>query len=142
MFKFFLVCACSFRLSQCSEWEKLPIKLTRIIAEGRQSYRQTIAILRDTMIPVLERFIQSENDQEYISAAQSLKQNFEDQSELQLLSNAELIVLGKIIQGMSVSPLLRVEMPSDSGFQSREELRNQLTIWLNELPSEPCLLKI
>jgi hypothetical protein len=142
MLKVHPFCACSFRLSQYSEWEKLPNKLTQVVVEGRQSYRQTLSILRETITPMLESFIESEKDNEFVSAASNLLETLSNRDEISLLSNAELIVLGKIIQGMSVSPMLQVKLPPEAGFQSREELRNQLTVWLNELPSEPCLLKI
>jgi hypothetical protein len=142
MLKVHPFCACSFRLSQYSEWEKLPNKLTKVIAEGRKSYRKTIAILQDTMVPMLKSFIQNEKEGEFFTAAENLLQIVESKEEIRLLTNAELIVLGKIIQGMSVSPLLLVKVPTDVGFQSREELRDQLTGWLNELPSDPCLLKV
>ena len=43
---------------------------------------------------------------------------------------------------LPASPLLQVAVPSDKGFLSREELRQQVGEWLDELPREPGLLKI
>ncbi len=142
MLKIHPCCACSFRLSQINEWEKLPNKLVKIIDDGRQSYRKTLAILRSTLILLLENFIEHQNGDEFKNAASNLLETLEYQNEIKLLTNAELIILGKIIQGMPASSLLQIELPQEVGFQSREELRQQLTAWVNELPSEPCLLKV
>lgn len=142
MLKVYPFCACSFRLSQIIEWEKLPAKLLETIEMGRRSYRQTLAIIRDMLTPLLENFAKNELSEEFKVAASTLLETLENQTQLKLLSNTELIILGKVIQLMPSSSLMQVELPQDVGFQSREELRQNLTIWVNQLPSEPCLLKV
>ncbi|HRH40358.1 MAG TPA: hypothetical protein PKY82_01850, partial [Pyrinomonadaceae bacterium] len=142
MLKVYPFCACSFRLSQILEWEKLPTKLLENIERGRRSYRQTLAIIKDMLIPLLENFAKNELSEEFKVAASTLLETLENQTQLKLLSNTELIILGKVIQTMPSSSLMQVKLPQDVGYQSREELRQNLTIWVNQLPSDPCLLKV
>lgn len=142
MLKVHPFCACSFRLSQMIEWEKLPNKLLEVVENGRRSYRQTLSIIRDMLTPLLENFSKNEQSSEFKESANRLIQSLENQNELKLLTNTELIILGKIIQSMPASSLMQVEIPQEIGFQTREELRQHLTAWVNQLPSEPCLLKV
>lgn len=135
-------CACSFRLSQQNEWDSLPEDLVRTIENGRNAYRKTLAMLGLTLIPLLETFIQKEKPGEFTEAAANLANTFALGGEINLLNNAELIVLGKIIQAIPATPLLQVNLPDETGFVSREELRRQLNKWIDKMPSEPCLLKI
>lgn len=135
-------CACSFRLSQMSEWEKLPQRLQKTVEAGRKSYRKTIALLSGTLIPLLRNHATNERLNEYAEAAANLANYLESGAELGLLNNAELIILGKVFQSLPSAPLLQVALPADVGFVSREELRTRLTEWLDKLPDEPCLLKI
>lgn len=135
-------CACSFSLAQISEWEELPLRLTKTIEDGRASYRKTLMILKQTLCNLLQDFLQKSTDAEFKTAATSLINIFEEKEFFRLLNNSELIILNKIIQFMPNTPLVHVSLPNEIGFQSREELQNQLNQWVIQLPSEPCLLKI
>lgn len=134
-------CACSFRLSQTSEWERLPDRLRQVVEQGRASYRKTLALLARTLVPLLRNFATNEKAAEYREAAANLANVLESGKELELLTNAELIILGKVFQAIPSAPLLQVSLPGDSSFVSREELRAQLMNWIDKLPDEPCLLK-
>lgn len=135
-------CACSFRLSQVEEWENLPERMRKIIEEGRKSYRQTISLLTPVLIPLLQAHASSERLTEYSEAAANLANTLKNEQPLRLLSNAELIVLGKVLQSIPPNPLLSVALPTAESFVSREDLRAKLTDWLDKLPDEPYLLKI
>lgn len=135
-------CACPFRLSQMKEWENLPRVLAEIVNQGRESYRKTLKILSQTLVPLLEYFGDQTKEVEYAEAALKLADIFKEDREIPLLSTAELIILGKTVKAMPASPLLQIELPTENGFLSREELRRQMTEWLDELPSEPVLVKI
>jgi hypothetical protein len=135
-------CACSFSLMQIEEWEKLPAALSEIIANGRRSYRKTLKILSETLIPLLEDFVSLGREAEFTTAAENLINIFSGKAEFRLLANNELIILNKVTQNMSSSPLLQVSLPNEAGFQTRSELQRQLDEWVIQLPSEPCLLKI
>ena len=63
-------CACSFNLTQIGEWEKLPANLRETIERGRASYRRTLSMVRDSLIPIFDRLAQS-ND-EFSEPAQTL----------------------------------------------------------------------
>jgi len=135
-------CACPFRLSQMREWETLPKALADTVNQGRESYRKTLKILSQTLVPLLEYFGDQTKEVEYAEAALKLAEIFKEEKEIPLLSTAELIMLEKTIQAMPASPLLQIQFPPENGFLSREELRRQMTEWLDELPSEPVLVKI
>ncbi len=142
MLKLHPFCACSFSLFQISEWEILPAKLMMIVEKGREGYRHTLRLLKEAIIPSLEDFIENGKDKDFVKEAQNLVDILEGRSEFRLLNHQELIILNKIIQNLSVVPLLNVNLPIDLGFQTRTELQTQLNDWIIELPSEPCLLKI
>ena len=134
-------CACSFRLSQMKEWEQMPRQLADIIYRGRQSYRKTLMILRETLIPLLKYLAEHTKEEEYAAAAKLL-QIFQSGAQIPLLSNAELIILEKAVKAMPASPMLSVGLPEETGYLSRTELREIFSEWLDELPSEPVLVKI
>jgi hypothetical protein len=142
MLKKYPFCACSFRISQMKEWENLPRDLTETVERGRQSYRKTLLILRETLVPLLVYLSEHTKQAEYAQAAANLVQIFERGGEIPLLSNAELIILEKAVKAMPASPMLNVEIPLESGYLNREEWREKFSEWLDELPSEPVLVKI
>jgi hypothetical protein len=135
-------CACSFSLSQIAQWESLPARLTETIDKGRRSYRRTLMIMKQTLITLLQDFINASYDTEFNIAASNLITILDEKEVFRLLSNPELIILNKVLQFMPNSPMLQVTLPHDIGFQSREELQAQLNEWVIQLPSDPCLLKI
>ncbi|MGI8469451.1 MAG: DUF6079 family protein [Pyrinomonadaceae bacterium] len=135
-------CACSFRLSKIGEWEQMLQKLAETVAQGRASYRKTISILGLTLSPILETIEHTESSPEFTKAAAKLSTILDNEQEIPLLDNTELVVLRKAVQSISAAPFLQVAIPADDGFLSREELRYRLTEWLDELPSDPFLLKV
>lgn len=142
MLKNYPFCACSFRLSKTVEWEDLPRRLSELVTQGRKSYRKTLSILNETLKPLFEHLAQTESSKEFVEAARLLNDNISFAVDMPLLGNAELVVLRKAVESMPSAPLLQINYPTESGFLTREELRLQLQEWLNELPSEPVLLKI
>jgi hypothetical protein len=135
-------CACSFSLMQIEAWEKLPAVLSELISNGRRSYRKTLNILSETLIGLLEDFVSLGKDVGLGEAAINLVNILKGYEEFRLLTNDELIILNRITQNMTTSPLLQVSLPNEIGFQTRNELQSQLNEWILQLPSEPCLLKV
>ena len=88
-------CACSFNLAQMREWEKLPERLQDNINRGRASYRRTLAMISETLIPLLEQIAESSG--ELAPAANKLAQVLR-QTEIPLFSNEQLIVIEKALQ--------------------------------------------
>lgn len=142
LLKSYPFCACSFRLSQINEWEELPEVLQETVTQGRKGYRKTLSILGETLMPLFEHFAQTETSTEFAQAAALLKEKFGRAEEMPLLKNAELVVLRKAVQAMPATPLLQVAVPGGKGFLNQQELRQQMSEWLDELPSEPVLLRI
>ena len=91
-------CACSFNLTQINEWEKLPGNLRETIKRGRDSYRRTLMMVSDSLIPIFDRFAQSQN--EFSEPAQTLGKVLKEGKELPPLSNDELFVLQKALKAI------------------------------------------
>ena len=134
-------CACSFNLAQIWEWENLPSALEEIITRGRRSYRKILQMLSQTIVASIENFAAEHNDEEFLNAAVNLIEIFKDNREIPLLTNHELIILQRIFESLPTSPLVSVKPPAEESFLSGEELRFQVNDWLDNLPSEPVLLK-
>jgi hypothetical protein len=134
-------CACSFNLAQIWEWENLPSALEEIITRGRRSYRKILQMLNQTIVASIENFAAENTDEEFLNAAINLIEIFKEDKEIPLLSNHELIILQRIFESLPTSPLVLVKPPAEESFLSGEELRFQVNDWLDNLPSEPVLLK-
>lgn len=135
-------CACSFNPEKVAEWEKLPQKLWEVLNKGRISYRKNLLMLRDTLLPLLDQFKSKNIDEEFIRATNSLIKILTETKELTVLSNSELVVLDKIFSALPTSPLLTLKVPGVNDFMKREEMRNKVNNWFDELPNDPVLLKI
>lgn len=134
-------CACSFSLTQISEWENLPQKLEETIQIGRKSYRQILLTLSDTVAQLVSHFAKRENDDEYTVAATQLLEIFVAGEEIPLLSNAQLTILLKSFENLPGAILLESAIPHTRDFISRRDLREMLNKWLNEIPEKPVLIK-
>ena len=94
-------CACSFNLTQISEWEKLPEHLRLTIMRGRTSYRQSMTKARDALIPILDRLAATQN--EFSEPAHKLGSFLKEGKPLPSLSNTELFVLQKALKAIPQS---------------------------------------
>lgn len=134
-------CACSFNLAQIWEWENLPSALEEIITRGRRSYRKILQMLSQTITSSVEHFARENKEAEFSEAAAHLLEVFRHNAEIPLLTNQELVILQKIFEALPTSPLVSVSPPAEESFMSGEEVRFQVNDWLDNLPSEPVLLK-
>ncbi|MCY7348977.1 MAG: hypothetical protein LH614_22535 [Pyrinomonadaceae bacterium] len=134
-------CACSFNLAQIWEWENLPFALEEIITRGRRSYRKILQMLNQTIVSAVEHFTDQNSEEEFLDASVRLIEIFTQGAEIPLLTNHELVILQKIFESLPTSPLISVSPPTEDSFLSGEELRYQVNDWLDNLPSEPVLLK-
>lgn len=135
-------CACSFNLSQSGEWENLPKKLWETLNRGRISYRKSLLMLRETLLPLIEQFAAKNNDEAINETVSQLKQTLSETKELKVLTNGELMILQKIFSILPSSPMLNLKIPTGTDFISREDLRKKLNLWLDDLPDEPVLVRV
>ena len=135
-------CACSFNLAQVNEWENLPHTLNETIEKGRASYRKILLTLKDSLVQIISHFANRPMDEEYKLAVRRLTEIFKQGTEIPLLNNAELVILQKAFENMPTSILLKTSFPATNDFISRNDLREQVTRWLDELPNEPVLMKV
>jgi hypothetical protein len=133
-------CACSFTLAQIKDWEKLPQLLWETVNKGRISYRRNLLMLRETILPLIEKI--SSQIPELVEAGKHLNEILKNPKEFPVLNNYELIILQKTFEILPGSPLLNLKTPTSETHIPREELREKLNKWLDELPSEPVLMKI
>jgi hypothetical protein len=135
-------CACSFNLSQISEWERLPQKLEETIEDGRKSYRRILLALSDTVAQLVSHFAKRENDDEYTAAATQLLEIFVAGREIPPLDNLQLTVLQKSFENLPASILIKSDFPHTQDFVSRRKLKELVNKWLDEIPNKPVLIKI
>jgi hypothetical protein len=91
-------CACSFNLARIREWEKLPHRLLEIVGRGRTSYRRTLLMARETLLPVVENV--ARKDESFSETAKNLDKILQSGEEIPLLSNEELIVIKKALESI------------------------------------------
>ena len=94
-------CACSFNLAQIREWERLPDKLLEAINCGRKSYRRSLSMVSDMLVPIFEQFAKSKNG--FSETAVKLIKAFREKNEIPLFSNDELIVIQKALESIPQS---------------------------------------
>jgi len=58
------------------------------------------------------------------------------------LKNTELLILQKIFEYLPTSPLLNLNLPAAGNYLNRDEIRLKINDWLDEMPSEPILIKL
>ncbi len=91
-------CACSFNLSRFRSWEKLPLTLQEIIDEGRESYRNSLRSLSETLVPLIEQFSAQNRDNEFAEASLHLIKILEGNANFRFFNNNELIILRKVFE--------------------------------------------
>jgi hypothetical protein len=135
-------CACSFRLTQMQEWEKLPQVLQETVGAGRESYRGAIRMLREPLLKILEGLAKKETDEDIVKSINWLGEVLSKNQPLPLLGNTEIRVLEKALKKLPASTVLKVKPPEEKGAVNREELKIKLNEWLDNLPNEPVLLNL
>lgn len=135
-------CACSFNLGKIREWEKLPQDLVETINRGRKNYRKILHFLSETVISFVKQFSGQVRDEEFSAAVSHLIEVLQSGNEIPLLTNTELIILQKVFESLPASPLLNLNFPVEDNYLNREEIRLKINKWLDEMPSEPALIKL
>jgi hypothetical protein len=135
-------CACPFNLAQAYELEKLPQKLWQTINRGRFAYRRNLLMLKDFIVPLVEKYSTETNDVRFVNAALSLKQNLQSDINFPVLTIDELLILRKIFSELPANPVVNLSFPLPEDYTSREKLETSFNEWINDLPDEPVLLKI
>ncbi len=132
-------CLCSFRVSDIKDWETLPRDFWESITEARKSYRKTLRMIGQIIAPMLESLAKQETDSAFIHSSLRLFEVFKQTAEIPLLNNDELRVLERILRILPPETL-QGNLPNEFDASTREEIREKLTLWLNNLPSEPMLM--
>jgi hypothetical protein len=135
-------CACSFNLSQIADWEVLPQTLSQKIDQGISSYRRSLIMLKQTLVPMLEQFAAGSPDREFTDAAVALTKGLREGKLSQKFTQADLAVLHHIFASLGTTPMVDLNMPQSGEYMNREELRRRLDSWIDELPGSPVLVKI
>lgn len=135
-------CACSFNLAQMQDWDNLPKSLITTIEQGRTSYRRTLSLLSDTLVQLIEHYLKTEKDKEFIKAAKELNEKFKDKIEIKHFSTNQLIILHKVMADITSSSTVNIQYPKTNSLMNSEELRQHINQWIDELPAEPIYLKL
>ena len=91
-------CACSFNLSRIRSWEKLPLILQELIDDGRESCRNALRSLSETLVPLIEQFSAQNKDNEFAEASLHLIKILEGSEAARFFDNNQLIILRKIFE--------------------------------------------
>ncbi|HXG85903.1 MAG TPA: DUF6079 family protein [Pyrinomonadaceae bacterium] len=91
-------CACSFNLTKSREWANLPAALERTIDRGRRNYMETLRLMGQTLILLIEQFAENNDEKEFAEAATHLTQILKSDGDHAPLTNNELIILQKTIE--------------------------------------------
>lgn len=142
MLKIHPFCVCSFNLAQIKEWENLPQNLWQTINRGRFSYRRNLLMLKETILPLVERLSAQTKDEDFSASATTLSKNLQSGINFPVLTNTELVILQKIFADLPTAPLLHLKMPVPSEYSNAGKLRENFNDWVDDLPKEPVLLKI
>lgn len=135
-------CACSFNLSKIDEWENLPERLVQVVDHARLSYRNTLQQIKPDLVGRLEEFSEKEAENDYVDAANSLLEIFENDEKPELFSTDQLTVIQKLLSDERPTQMAVAQIPDHGGIQSADALRASLGEWLDDLPAEPVLIKI
>lgn len=100
-------CACSFNLTQINEWEKLPASLRETIVRGRASYRRTLTMVRDSLVPIFDQLAKTKN--EFSEPAEKLGAFLKEGKVIPTLSNDELFVLQKALNAIPQTSIEKSE---------------------------------
>jgi hypothetical protein len=129
-------CACSFNLAQAEEWESLPETLQDKIMRGREIYHGILRKLSQVLIPLIKDFAGSNETDEISESALNLIKILSVNEQFPQLKNNELTILQKIFAVLPASAFSELKISNENDFLRFEDA------WINEIPSEPELLKI
>ncbi len=133
-------CACGFRLGRLAQWENLPNELLQTMNLGRQSYRQTLGLVRQSLVGIFQAIAERERIPQLADRARMLANLFAGNAEFPLLTRIDLRLLEQAVKRLKI-PSLDVTAPNLS-LMTREELRVRLNRWLDDLPNEPALINL
>jgi hypothetical protein len=134
-------CVCSFHLSDIKEWETLSRDFWETITESRKSYRKTLRILNQYLIPIFQEIAEKETDSSFIHSALKLSDIFKENKEIPLFNNEDLQVLERAVQLLPPSTI-KINLLQELEPLTCEEIRERLNLRLNDLPNEQMLIKI
>lgn len=135
-------CACFFSLARVNDMVRLPKALSETIHFGLKSYLRTISMMSDYIVKAVEDHIKDEKDKEFVKDAKSLVKIINDKTQEYRFSNGQFMVLHAVLNSVSSSSSVEIEIPEESGLHTSKELRDKINAWFDELPTEEILLKV
>ncbi len=135
-------CSCAFNLSETEMWENLPQKLWEVINHGLFSFRRGLLLTGEAIKPLVQKFAASTNEMEFVAAAEHLNAVLSRQAEFSALTDQEIFILQKVLQSITDAPLAQVKFPAVPDFMLREQLREKINSWLDELPDSPAKIRV
>ncbi len=112
-------CACSFSLAKIREREKLPEKLKELVSRGRESFRESLIMSNQVLIPLIENFAAKNNNDEFSPAARHLIDILKNNSaEIPLFNAGELIILRKVLKVIPATSFQKVKTSENPVLQN------------------------
>lgn len=125
-------CACSFTLARSDYWEQLPLRLSSSIEGGLSSYRHTFLAHRDTIVPMLEEFASTTEEDMSSQAASNLIQILSGAAGWRPFTTDELQVLQRIFEHSNASDLVIEVSPTSVSVMSEDQF--------SDLAEKPALV--
>jgi len=135
-------CACFFSLARVNDMVRLPKALSETIHSGLKAYMRTIAMMSDYLAKAIEEHAKGEKDKEFVKNAKALIKILKDKNQEYVFSNDQFMVLHAVLNSISSSSSIEIEIPDESGLHTSKELRDKINAWFDELPTEEILLKV
>jgi len=136
-------CVCSFRLARAGDFSSLPNEIAEVLSEGRHSYRKTLSLMSTPLAIALDAIARKDGDGDTSARARSLSGAFARGTDHAQFTKQDVQLIEQALQRMAVPPPVRVRIPSEEfGLLTRDELRQRLNLWLDDLPNQPALVEI
>lgn len=136
-------CVCSFRLSRANDFATLPNEISESLSTGRQAYRHTLSLLSTPLAIALDAIARKEGESDMAVRARSLSGAFARGTDHAQFTRFDVQIIEQALQRMATPPPVRVRVPADEyGLLTRDELRERLNLWLDDLPDQPALVEV
>lgn len=134
-------CRCAFRFGKVRSWENLPRDLAETMSRGRSVYSHILLSLSGILAPAFDRYGRGTNDAKKQRRALEFAQAFVNKRDVPNITLSDAEIFEEVLAALD-PPTLRLRPPRDLGVASRDEIRDKVSRWLEDLPGHPVLMTL
>lgn len=135
-------CMCGFSLSKIAYWEDLPQLLSETIGIGLESYRDTLAEEKKSLVPLAEKFAKQAKDPEVSAAADELVNILRKGDEMPRLTGMGLSILRTIVEDAGNIQVKQSNSSKITETKSEGRHLENPAEWADELADDAVLINI